>query len=134
MSANRSVLVLALVMLSTALSTAQSGVSITSAYAREITVDGQADPSGEAIVIYDTSFEAETRIGEGAIARDGTFAAVVQPALIEAHRLVAVDKNGRRSAAFVVRPARSGSVPSAPNSSPTRTDESPALFRQETWR
>ncbi len=110
----RWILVVALGVGAVASPRAQAGVAISSAFAREITVDGQADPAAETVVIYDTSYEAETRIGEGQIARDGTFAAVVQPALIQNHRLVAVDKAGRRSPVFVVQPPRSGNVPSAP--------------------
>ena len=110
----RWMLVVALGVVAVASPRAQAGVTISSAFAREITVDGRADPAAETLVIYDTSYEAEARIGEGQIARDGTFAAVVQPALISNHRLVAVDKAGRRSPVFVVQPPRSGNVPSPP--------------------
>ena len=94
---------------------AQAGISITSAYAREITVDGRADPAGEKVTIYDTSYEAQTRLGEGEISREGNFAVAVRPALIQDHVLVAVDKNGRRSEPFTVGAPRSGDVPALPH-------------------
>lgn len=93
---------------------AQSVLNITAAYATEITVDGKADPAAEKVVIYDVSYDVETRIGEGVVSSSGNFAVAVKPSLIQGHQLVAVDKNGSRSAPFAVRPARSGPVPSAP--------------------
>jgi hypothetical protein len=83
---------------------------ITTAYATEVTIDGTAPPGSGPVDVFDISYEAETLIGSGQVAADGQFAAVVNPRLIQDHRLVAVDREGRRSAPFVVRAARPGPV------------------------
>ena len=85
--------------------------TIASGYGREINVDGTADPTAGPIAILDISYPAQTRIGGGAVNGDGSFGVVVNPALIAGHSLVAVDSQGRRSAAFAVAPPRSGPVP-----------------------
>ncbi len=98
-------------LLAVAPASAQTVPLVTSAYETEFTVDGTADAAAGPIIIVDLSYEVETRIGTGDVARDGKFAAVVKPALIKGNRLVAVDKNGRRSHVFSVAPARPGPVP-----------------------
>ena len=92
---------------------AQSALAITTAHARDLTVDGTADPAAGPITILDVSYEAETPLGTGEVAADGKFAAAVYPPLLGGHRLVAVDSRGRRSEPFVVAPPRQGPVPSA---------------------
>jgi hypothetical protein len=94
----------------------QTGPSISTAHATEITVDGVAATGSGPIYIIDTFYKVETRIGRGVVSRDGKFAAVVKPALIEGHTLVAVDRSGRRSAVFTVEAARnrSGATPAPP--------------------
>lgn len=80
---------------------------VSEAFAREVTLNGVADPGvGATVIILDLSYAVETKIGVGRVARNGEFAAVVKPALIEGHRLVAVDVRGRRGTPFTVLPAR----------------------------
>jgi hypothetical protein len=85
---------------------AQAAPEIMTAYENDVTVDGAADPSAGPISIVDVSYTVETIVGTGEVSPAGTFTAVVKPALIKGNRIVAVDKNGRRSAAFTVAPAR----------------------------
>jgi hypothetical protein len=94
---------------------AQTTPVIVSAHDKDVTVDGLSDPAAGPIVVLDLSYEVETRIGTAEVSTAGKFAAAVSPALIQGNRLVVVDRLGNRSAPFVVLPARSGPVPSAPN-------------------
>lgn len=94
---------------------AQTAPVIVAAHDRDVTVDGTADPDAGPVTILDISYEAETPIGSGEVSAAGRFGIAVSPALVRGNRLVAVDKQGRRSAPFVVAAARSGPVPSGPN-------------------
>jgi hypothetical protein len=93
---------------------AQNGPTITAAHDKTVAVTGVADALAGPIAILDLSYEVETRIGTAEVSQEGKFAAVVKPALILGNRLVAVDKNGRRSAQFTVVAAPSGPVPGPP--------------------
>ena len=93
---------------------AQTPPAIVSGYGHEINVDGTADPKSGPIAILDISYPAQTQIGSGIVKGDGHFAVIVRPPLVAGHSLVAVDSQGRRSAAFVVAPPRSGPVPGSP--------------------
>lgn len=94
---------------------AQTTPVIVAAYDKDVTVDGLSDPAAGPIVVFDLSYDVDTQIGTAEVSAEGKFAASVSPALIKSHGLVAVDRYGRRSATFVVGPARSGPVPSAAN-------------------
>src|SRR5438552_6200585 len=102
---------LIILLLTLVSASAQTAPAITSAYDKEVAVDGRADSGTGPIAVIDISYDAETRLGSGDLSSDGTFAVYVNPALIQGHQLVAVDKNGQRSEVFVVAPSRSGPVP-----------------------
>lgn len=91
----------------------QTPLAIDTANARETVVSGTASVDSGPIVVVNVHFPIEAKLGTGTVLPNGTFAVAIKGELLEGEALVAVDKAGRRSSRFNVRPPRTGPTPPA---------------------
>ena len=101
-----------LLLLPSVLLLAQSGgPALNTAYAMETFVTGHAAVDAGPVTVYDISYPARVKLGEGQVDRGGNFAVNVDPRLKQGNRLVVEDRVKRVSVAITVQAARPGPAP-----------------------
>ena len=89
---------------------AQSPPHLNPVFSGAVTITGRVGHGVQEVAIYDLSFPVETKLGTSkSIDRYGNFAAMVKPALVKGHQIVAIDENGARSNVVIV-----GALPAGP--------------------
>jgi hypothetical protein len=109
-----SVLLATMLLITVPILSAQSAFHLNTAYAGAVGVTGRVAQGTQEVSIYDLSYPVATKLGTSkSIDRSGSFAAIVKPALIKGHQIVAVDRNGAKSNVVVV-----GALPVGPAGPP----------------
>jgi hypothetical protein len=108
-------LVLGLTLLSAQGVWAQSGgPALDPAHALDSYVTGQAATDAGRIVVYDTFYPANTKLGEGTVDGNGTFGISLKLPLEEGHAIVVQDSLQRVSQPLTVQPPRTGPAAARP--------------------
>jgi len=82
---------------------AQNPPALAPAYSGSVMVSGKVAPGAGPVSIFDLSYPAKTKLGDThSVDANGNFAAVVKPALVAGHKIIAVDTHGTASAPVVV--------------------------------
>lgn len=90
------------------------GPVLDAAYALDTYVTGQASSDAGRLVIYDTSYPANTKLGEGVVDANGAFGISVKLPLPEGHVLIIQDSLLRVSSPIIVQAPRTGPAAAQP--------------------
>jgi hypothetical protein len=85
-------------------------LSLDPAHAWDTSVTGSAAPNSVEVTVYDISYPAQTKLGEGAVDENGKFAISIYPPLQEGHSLIVEDHLKVISPAITVLEPRVGPV------------------------
>jgi hypothetical protein len=108
-------LVLGLTLLSAQSLWAQSaGPVLDPVYALDSYLSGQASADAGRLVVYDTFYPANTKLGEGTVDANGTFGISLKLPLEEGHTIVVQDSLLRVSPPVTVQAPRTGPAAARP--------------------
>lgn len=87
-----------------------SNISLDTAYAFDTFVIGSSSQIKGRIIVYDISYPARTKLGEGIVDKNQRFAFSIHPPLQQGHKLVAEDETQTISSEITIQPPRKGPV------------------------
>lgn len=93
------------------LSAQATGLALDPSHAQDTYVTGNAAVDSGRIAVYDTSYPARTKLGEGKVDKNMRFAFSVHPPLQEGHTLVVEDELKKLSPAITILPLHAGPIP-----------------------